>query len=141
MFSKKKKNNREWSITAKLAWIYGISAFIMLFLATCYLYWILNIGLQKENYQFLQYKTIVLQEILEETRNIKNLDDSLREEVILEPMLYHYLVRIVNEKNQITMETPGMSNNIPLLVYKAILLKKPNTFKTMLWHSPQEAKS
>src|SRR5690606_14180747 len=97
-----------------------------------------SISLQKENSQFLQYKTVILQNILQ---NKENIQENLKEEVILEPALYHYYARVVDEKSNVLIETTGMSKSIPPSVYIPLLKKKSNNYPMMLWHSPVENKS
>lgn len=139
MFSKTETNQkREWSITFRLAWIYSLSAFAMLVIATFTLYWILNGSLERENFQFLQYKAAIWKKILE--NNPQNIEHVLRNEVLLEEKLYHNYTRIIDEKGHILLETPGMSGYVPTYAYANILAQNSNIFLTMQWRSPKDRK-
>ncbi len=124
---------QQWSITTRLTWIYTLSTFIMLMIVTFSLYWIFTTRLEKENYQFLQNKIQVLQKLLQANTNNHVL---LKEEIILEPSLYHYYVRIINNDNKIAIETPNMSDEVPITAFDNIT-KKSNVVSSTNWISPK----
>lgn len=97
------------SITAKLTFLYTLSAFGMLVLATGFLYWVLARSLERENNQFLADKIHVLRAILRDRpENI----DALEEEVKLEGAALQfskYYVRILDERGHALMETPSIN--------------------------------
>jgi len=125
----------QWSMTLRLAWIYTLSAFCILMVCALSLYWIFTSRLEQENYRFLVNNILILSKILEtqatSTEHARR--EALREEVILEPAIYHYYVRMVDDTGQTFMETPGMSKLIPAAEFSTIVPERPGDYPTKYW--------
>lgn len=99
------------SIRTRLTLFYSIAAFILLTVITIFLYWeTINI-LYKADYQFLSDEVETIQHILQ---NKKINKAALKDEVINSPTqtsdsIYRYYIRVVDEKNQVLIETPEIS--------------------------------
>ncbi len=129
------KHPQQWSITWRLAWIYILSAFLILLITTLSLYWVFTYRLEKENYQFLENKILALQKILQMHPNP---DTSLSEEIVFEPTLYHYYSRIVDRNGRIIIETPHMSDLVPVTAFNRIEPKQTGPFRTLYLNLPEK---
>jgi two-component system heavy metal sensor histidine kinase CusS len=126
------KHPYQWSITLRLVWIYTLSAFFVLAIATFSLYWIYTNRLENENYQFLENKVLVLQKLLQS----KPANESfLKEEIILEPNLYHYYSRILDRDGNTILETPKMNDIVPVSAFGNIY---PAENQVIYWVSPKK---
>ncbi len=120
------KHPRQWSITLRLAWIYTLSAFCVLLITTCSLYWIFSDRLDKEHYQFIENKLLLLQTLVQSGSDLK-------EETILEPALYHYYVRIIDQSGKILIETPKMNKLVPATLFTNIIPRSVGPFQILYW--------
>jgi two-component system, OmpR family, heavy metal sensor histidine kinase CusS len=108
-----------WSIVARLTTLYTVSAFGMLVLAAGFLHWTLVVNFHREDGQFLADKVHLLRTILSKTPA-----DSadLQEEVEWETAALHfakYYVRVLDGQDRTMIETPGMSNVLPVATFPA----------------------
>src|SRR5437899_8737694 len=95
-----------WSLATRLTAWYGLSAFVLIALASTFLYWTLVSNLDREDDEFLADKIQVLQELLRERPQDQRL---LREEVEWEPAVRQYglvYVRILDAAARTIVETP-----------------------------------
>ncbi len=125
----------KWSILSQLAWIYILSSFIILALTILSLYWIFTTRLENENSQFLKNKIFILQRL---TSTYSSADLALREEIIIEPPLYHYFSRIVGSDNHILIETPGMSEKLPASAFSSNNVKKTGGIQIKQWKASKQ---
>lgn len=128
--------NRHWSITSRLTWTYTFSAFFILITTALTLYWIFTSRLEKENYKFLINNVLILQKALQNKQN-RN-EEFLREEIVLEPAIYHYYVRVIDDSGHIILETPGMSENVPTAPFSQIIPKTTDHFPAVYWKSERK---
>src|SRR5919201_7023893 len=110
---------RVWSITGRLTLLYTASAGGLLILATVFLYWVLAGDLAREGHQFLADKMHVLRGILRDRPHDR---DALEEEVQSEVAAYQYIkyyVRVLGAGGETLLETPGMVDVLPTMVFPA----------------------
>lgn len=124
------KAQHRWSISLRLVFIYTLSAFILLLLCVFSLYWMFSSRLEKENIQFLADKVLVIQKILQ---NQPIVIPALREEVLSEPAIYHYYVRIIAATGKIFIETPHMQTKIPAFAFNNVTAKTAAPFNITHW--------
>ncbi|MHB1947562.1 MAG: heavy metal sensor histidine kinase [Gammaproteobacteria bacterium] len=126
------KHPRQWSITLRLAWIYALSALCVLIITTFSLYWIFTGRLDKENYQFLENKVLVLQKLMQTQSQSAS---ALKEEIMLEPALYHYYSRIIDKSGKVLIETPKMKDTAPVAAFADITPQAIGPFQTLAWRA------
>ncbi len=124
------KNPKSWSITFRLTLIYTFSALFILFFTTITLYWIFTTRLEKENKKFLTNNILVLQKLLQNESNDNK--EFLQEEIITEPEIYHYYVRIIKNDKTI-LETPHMSEHVPKIIFNHIHPPELDAFRSVHW--------
>jgi len=100
------------SLAARLTLWYTASAFLLIFLVTVFLYWVLNSNLDREDDEFLANKIHILSTILRDKP-----DDlaALKQEVVWEstaPPLVQVYVRILDRDGKTVLETPGMKADL-----------------------------
>ena len=108
-----------WSIVARLTTLYTLSAFGMLLLAAGFLHWTLVVNFHRQDAQFLADKVHLLRTILSKTPADTT---DLQEEVEWETASLHftkYYARVLDPDGQTLMETPGMSNILPVAMFPA----------------------
>lgn len=125
----------QWSMTTRLICIYTLSAFFVLMISAVSLYWIFTTRLEKEDYRFLVNNVLILKKIIQTqvNSNEQEFKDALHEEVMLEPLVSHYYIRLVNDKGQSFLETPKMTSLIPLAIFDTIKPQGPDSFPTQYW--------
>ncbi|MBI3606979.1 MAG: heavy metal sensor histidine kinase [Nitrospirae bacterium] len=95
-----------WSITARLTNLYAVSTFLLLLVATMFLYWMLKVDLEMADRQLLSERAEILWTILREyPANQSALVEELR--------LGAYDARLLDEGGGMLLETPGMSVRFP----------------------------
>ncbi len=104
---------RAWSLAARLTAWYAGSAFLLVLVATGYLYWALVSSLNEEDDATLARKANVLRAVLRDRP-----DDvaALRQETEAhgeEGSSPKVRVRVLNEAGETVVETPGMRNALP----------------------------
>jgi two-component system heavy metal sensor histidine kinase CusS len=110
---------RPWSLAARLTAWYSISAFLLIAVATGFLYWVLVVNLVRQGDEFLADKVHILQTLLRDRPDDVHM---LREEVELEPAARQYgqvYVRILDADGTTQMETSGMSAVLPAAAFPA----------------------
>src|SRR5215510_8894866 len=116
MFSKKRAR-RSWSLAIQLTTWYAIASFVLTLSITGLLYWVLTAGIDKSEDLFLADKIHVLRAIL---RDRPEDTAGLREEVELESAARRYAqfyVRLLDEKGQPRLVTPGMDQFLPSVLF------------------------
>ena len=121
-----------WSISRQLAWLYALSASVMLIFASGFLYWVLITTLEKEDEQFLSSRVEVLELILR-AGNKEALEREISQENVgFTNSQYRAYSRILDEAGRTLHEAHGMNREIPPAVF-------PNpdelTSKTKKWRS------
>lgn len=130
------------SIIRKLALYYALSAFFILLVASGFLYWVLVTNLKDEGNQFLDDKIRLLRLILKKHPNNPSF---LEEEVKWEGAssrnshYYAYYSRILDERGDVLIETPGMDQAIPKNVFPVSSKSSPNhLMHGVFWHLPDQ---
>ncbi len=102
-----------WSLAARLtAWYVG-SAFLLILLATGFLYWALVTNLDREDDQLLRDKIHVLGTILgEEVGATTALEREVERETGAGRRVPVFL-RVLDREGRLVLETPGMSDRLP----------------------------
>lgn len=113
MFSKLTKNLLK-SIGIQLTLFYSILTFILVSLVSFILYIVMLNIFYEANRQFLSDEIEILQKLVKEKEN--NIE-ALKQEVIeipsaLRTSVYHYYIRILDDKGHIILETPGIDKVI-----------------------------
>ncbi|WP_197272885.1 heavy metal sensor histidine kinase [Nitrosospira briensis] len=123
---------RGWSIARQLAWLYALSASVMLIFASGFLYWVLITTLEKEDEQFLSSRVQVFDLILR-AGNTEALEREISQENIgFSNSQYRAYSRILDESGRTLYEAHGMDREIPPAVFP-----DPNqlTGKAKKWRS------
>jgi two-component system heavy metal sensor histidine kinase CusS len=108
---------RPWSLAARLAVWYAGSAFLLVLLATGYLYWVLVANLDREDDELLADKVHVLRMLLRDTPEGAG---PLKQEVQWESAVRQHVqfyVRILDADGRTVMETPGMGADLPPAIF------------------------
>ena len=109
MSSKHEPNNlraprrraRHWSISRRLTVLYAASSFLMLVLATAYLYWSLVGNLDREDNAFLADKIRVLRNLLRERPQEMALLKEEAQSSGAAPRPLQYYVRVLDAKGEV----------------------------------------
>ena len=107
------------SIVARLTTLYTVSALAMLLLAAGFLHWTLVVNFNRQDAQFLTDKVHLLRTILSKTPADTS---DLQEEVQWETASLHftkYYARVLDRQGGILMETPDMSNVLPVGMFSS----------------------
>lgn len=105
------------SITARLAFLFSLSAFVIFGLAAFFFNAVIERNLHQEDNQFLTDKIHVLRRVLQERPNNP---DFLKAEVeweVASRQFIHYYGRVLDGEGRIVIETPGMSQLMPPAVF------------------------
>lgn len=102
------------SITARLALLYILSTFILLWLLGIFLYLALDKSIKYQNYQFLVNEVNIVRHVLNEPNNQITLAKLINNEKNFPLAHTHYFYRIINQQGQIITETVGMSQILPV---------------------------
>ncbi len=122
-----------WSITKQLAWLYALSAAIMLVFASGFLYWVLITTLEQEDEQFLNSRLHVLDLILQ-AANIEALEREIAQENVgLPSARYLTYSRVLDESGHTLYEAPGMNREIPPAVFPD---SSASASEAKKWRSP-----
>ncbi len=105
-----RRHARHWSISRRLTVLYAASSFLMLVLATAYLYWSLVGNLDREDNAFLADKIRVLRTLLRERPQETVLLKEEAQSSGASPRPLQYYLRVLNSKREPVVESPGMSN-------------------------------
>lgn len=129
MFLKSVKNifSKNRSITTRLTFFYAIATFILLMLIALFLYWSLVNTLYQNDKQFLSDEVDIVHYLLEHHAQPTILEHEINiTPFLLSNSFYHYYIRVLNKKNQIVYETPGME-----MLNQAVFSHKKNLW----WYS------
>jgi len=129
---------RTWSIARRLTVLYCLSAFVLLSLASGFLYWGLKNNLAEEDHELLGDMVNVIRFILRERPDDLS---ALREEVEWESAARRYAkyyTRILDRSNQVIMVTSGMDELVPASQFPTPLpLPESEPLRQSLeWNSP-----
>jgi two-component system heavy metal sensor histidine kinase CusS len=123
MFSKNVQNKtqhptRRWSISRRLTLFYVLTTTVLLVLAAAYLYWSQVKNLEREDNDFIATKIQDCREVLQNHPNDAHL---LVNEIQIEAAssLIKYYIRLLDDRGHILMETPGMTNSLPVASFPA----------------------
>lgn len=114
MSLKRAKNSflKSGSITTRLTVLYSLATFILMTVITLFLYGVTVHILHHANYNFLSNEIDILSKLLKN----KNVSYVVLEQRVIEVpytetgSIYHYYIRILNDKNETVIETPRMKN-------------------------------
>lgn len=110
MYSKLAKWKQLNSITVRLTFFYSVATFILLFVIGLFLYGTTVHVLHRANNQFLSHEIVILKKLLKnQSKNRLALEQKVVEIPNAETgSAYHYFVRILDEKNNVVLQTPGI---------------------------------
>lgn len=111
--AKLKNRAASWSITARLTFLYTVSAFALLLVSSMILFWTLGRDLDRKNSQFVADKVRELQTIINDQAGNA---DALQREVVRETTVsvnWRYFARILSSNGETMLETPGMCALLP----------------------------
>ena len=104
----------QWSITRRLTLLYAASSGVMLVAATAYLYWSLAENLEREDNAFLANS---IQECRRLLLGRPGEEGLLAHEIQVEAaasQFIKYYVRLLDNEGQVLLETPRMSDVLPM---------------------------
>ncbi|MGH8610919.1 MAG: heavy metal sensor histidine kinase [Gammaproteobacteria bacterium] len=126
---------RTWSIARRLTLLYAGSSFLMLVLATTYLYWSLVDNLKREDDAFLADE---IQECRRLLNDRPNNEDLLAYEIQIETaaskFIKHY-VRLLDNQGRILLETPRMADVLPVGSFPAAIATTEIPTRGTVWKS------
>lgn len=133
MFLKAVKLKQLNSITARLTFFYSVATFTLLLVIALFLYGTTIHTLHRANSQFLSNEINILKNLLE---NKPKSHLALQQKVVEVPYaetgsVYHYFIRILNDKKKIELQTPGMKQalNNSGFILKPYLLEDQKIYK------------
>ena len=108
-----------WAITTVLTLYYTTSVFLLLTAASAFLYWGLERSMDQENRDYLRQKMQVLAQILlTQPLNRSGVEQEVREEAEISGRSRSpFFLRILDLKDQLVIETPGMAPLLPASVF------------------------
>lgn len=113
------KLRRPWSLAARLSAWYAGSAFLLLLVATGFLYWALVKNFDHEDDQYLTEKVNVLSTLLRERPGVTAiLDWEVESESTARPYM-RVLTRVLGADGRVIVETKGMSAELPPSAFPA----------------------
>lgn len=130
------QQRRSWSIARRLTVLYCLSAFVLLSLASGYLYWGLKNNLAEEDHELLGDMVNVIRFIMRDRPDDLS---ALREEVEWESAARRfskYYTRILDASNQVIMVTTGMEALVPASEFPAPLPEPEPLRQSLEWDSP-----
>ncbi len=102
-----------WSISRRLTLFYVASTFVLLVLAATYLYWSQVANLRREDNDFLVNQIQNCRRLLQGRPNDKPLlVNEVQDEAAAS--LIKYYIRLLDDQGRILLETPGMTNLLPV---------------------------
>lgn len=111
------KKFRQRTLTVQLTWIYTLVSCGILTLTMSSLYYIFVDRLHKENTLFLNNKATFIQAL---SSDLVPNNLALKQEIEVEPLLYHYYARLLDDNGHIILETPGMSQIAPVSTFQVM---------------------
>jgi two-component system, OmpR family, heavy metal sensor histidine kinase CusS len=132
---KASKAKRAWSITNKLIFLYTLSAAVILFLASGFLYWALVNNFEMDNTRLLVDKITIMRVILQDQPDISTLQQDLEWEGAGLALRQSYYIRVL-EQGAILLESHDMDKMIPTSVFPAPKAAKEMPGEGVRWRSP-----
>ena len=126
---------RKWSIARRLTLLYAASSFLMLVLATTYLYWSLVENLEREDNAFLANEIQECRRLLHERPTDEQL---LAHEIQIEAttnQFIKYYVRLLDNQGRILLETPRMADVLPVASFPAAIATTEIPTRGTVWKS------
>jgi two-component system heavy metal sensor histidine kinase CusS len=114
--NRKRHPMRRWSISRRLTLFYVLTTAALLVLAATYLYWSQVKNLEREDNDFVAAKIQDCREVLQNHPNDAHL---LVNEIQVEAAgsLIKYYIRLLDNRGHILLETPGMTNSLPVACF------------------------
>ena len=101
-----------WSVSRRFTLLYAGSTTALLLLAVGFLYWALERGLEERDRALVASKVNVLRLLLREHPDATDvLTSEVSHEATEGPL--HYYLRVLDERGQVLIETPGMQTRLP----------------------------
>lgn len=125
------------SIAGKLTLIYGLSVFGILLISSFILYMALIKSISKQNTQFLHDEIAIIRGVLKvQPSNIT----FLKEEIPWDPKSLsveknHYFCRIIDANGRVLIETPGMSQLLPIQNIPVPIMDVTSNPQSFVMHS------
>lgn len=124
-----------WSIARRLALLYAASSIVMLVLAATYLYWSLADDAERDDKDFLANKIQECRRLLEEHPSESALlVHEIQNEAAASQFIKYY-VRLLDNRGQIALETPGMSDILPSRLFPSSISETQIPSRGMVWKS------
>jgi len=130
--------DNRWAMTTWLTLYYTISVFVLLTAASAFLYSGLERSMDQENRDYLRQKMQVLAQILQmQPLNSSGVEQEVREEAEISGRSQSpFFLRVLDAKEQLVVETPGMASNLPTSTFPTADSTEPQLRR---WHSaPQQ---
>jgi two-component system heavy metal sensor histidine kinase CusS len=111
------RQTASWSLAARLTAWYAGSGFLLILLATGFLYWVLATNLDREDDELLTDKARILRGLLREKPNdARPLEQEVKWEWAASRHA-QFSMRIMDADGKVVLETPGMSEELPAAVF------------------------
>ncbi|WP_116808522.1 heavy metal sensor histidine kinase [Steroidobacter cummioxidans] len=125
--AQKSAGSSTWSIAARITALITVSGFGILLAGGLFLYWTLARSLQDETARFLADKVFVLRAVIHDRpHDMAAFDEETRLEGAARRFSRYY-VRVLNERGQLVVETPEMSQLVDLTAFEALTPADGNT--------------
>ncbi|MFI4956971.1 MAG: heavy metal sensor histidine kinase [Gammaproteobacteria bacterium] len=111
-----KTMNIRKSMTMRLVSIYAATSFALLLILVVSLYLTFTKELETEDKQFLADTISVVQSEFKELKGNRD-PDFLKDEFMIEPSIYHYYLRLIDANGKVIIETPNMTELVPVSRY------------------------
>lgn len=103
-----------WSLAARLATWYAASAFVLILVATGFLYWVLVTDFEREGNQFLADQIHILRALLlDHSEDMTSVKQEAEWESVARQGKQAF-VRVIAENGEVLVQTPGMSAELPV---------------------------
>ncbi|MDC4225172.1 MAG: hypothetical protein MPW17_11315 [Candidatus Manganitrophus sp.] len=111
--SRPKRLPNAGSITAKLTFLFSLSAFVIFGAAALFFNWVVERNLHNEDNQFLADKIHVLRRILQERPDDLDFLRAEAEWEVAARQFVPYYVRVLDDQMRTVIETPEMGGRVP----------------------------
>jgi two-component system heavy metal sensor histidine kinase CusS len=126
---------RRWSIERRLTLLYVAFSFLMLTLAGAYLYWSLAEDAERDDNAFLANKIQECRRLLiGRPSDMPLLAHEIQTEAAASQFIKYY-VRLLDERGQVILETPGMSELLPTGVFSGVITAEETPSRGRIWKS------
>lgn len=129
-----KRVNKNWfkniSISKRITFYYACITLVLLTVILGFLHWAMMNVLYKMDYHFLINESEIVKKLLVVNSTNQSILKREIEEIPLQlrGSIYRYYIRIINEKNQVVFQTPGMDDHLKKQGYS---IKNVNELKTV----------